>query len=145
MSGGTTDCGIVPRNNMVIVEPRDSFEHASGLVLPQAYDDDAHGGDGDMIRQRNQLCLAVVRGVGPGEWRQGDNDDGTPGPLWQDTPPVEVGEQVMYLRANAVPIKDSDPLLVMVPDAAIFMRVEGEARQVADGIVSAGEEGDRGD
>lgn len=135
MSDGVSDCGIIPASQYVILEPMDEFANAEGIVLPQAYDDATHGDAGDFIRERNQLCLSVVRGVGPGPWRWPTKGGVQVGPPWRDRPPVELGEQVMYLRANAVPVDGTD--LVLVPDVAIFFAVAGKARQVADGIVSA--------
>ncbi len=124
----TTDGALTirPLLDQVVIRPLDSFEDASGLVLPQAYADDDHGDNNDMIRDRNQLCLGVVIAVGPG-WKY----PGGRVPL-----DVQVGERVMYNRADAKRVTGSDPPLVWVRHHAIFLRVDGSVRQVVGGLVS---------
>lgn len=145
---------LSPILDYVIIEPRDAFEHESGLVLPEAYDDDAYSNDGDLIRARNQLCLGIVRAVGPGpkhrEPKPGirrRDATGEPTKQWEREPeperpsqrrPMDVspGDQVLYHRASALKLDDSDPVLVVVHEPAIYLAVEGSVRQVVGGIVS---------
>lgn len=116
-----------PIHDFHLLRPMDAFEDASGLVLPQGYNDDVHGSDGDHIRTRNQLCLGVVVAVGPGLWKDGRR-------VQTD---LEVGEKVMYNRADAKLVKGSDPMLVLVREPAIFLAVVGDVRQVVGGLVTA--------
>ncbi len=122
---------IRPILDQALLRPMDAFEPDSDLILPQGYDDDAHG-SGDMIRERNQLCLAVVIAVGPG-WKY-PGERGRPGgrrPL-----DVDVGDKVLYMRADAKKVEDTDQLLVLVRNHQIHIVVEQPARQVFGGIVS---------
>lgn len=129
-----TDC-INPILDQVLIRPMDSFRSDGGLHLPEAYDDDSHGSNRDMIRDRNQLCLGVVIRAGPG-WKY----NGKRVPL-----DVEEGDQVMYNRADAklTDASGSDEGLVMIRHHAIFMKVEGKVNQVVGGLVSQ-EESDGG-
>jgi len=145
---------ISPILDYVVIEPRDAFADASGIVLPEAYDDDAHGSDGDMIRKHNQLCLGIVRAVGPGSKTEaakpGIRRMGPDGPTehWErepeppepkvsrELPDVEVGEQVVYHRASAIRIDGTDPLLVIVHEEAVFLAIEGDVHQVVGGVVA---------
>ncbi len=118
---------VRPVLDQVLVRPMDNFADASGLILPEAYDDDAHGSDRDFIREGNQLCLGVVIAVGEG-WKYPKTGRA---PL-----DVEVGEKVMYNRADAKLVQGTAPALVLVRHHAIFLRVEGSVRQVVGGLVS---------
>ena len=118
-----------PALDQVLVRPMDAFEDASGLVLPQGYNDDCHGSDKDFIRDKNQLCLGIVIAVGPG-WKYATGD--------RHPPDVSVGEQIMYNRADAKLVRGTDPQLVLVRNHAIFLKVEGSVRQVVGGLVTKG-------
>lgn len=124
-----------PVNDSVVLRPKDAFSTASGLELPQGYADDAHGSDRDMIRERNQLCLAEVVDVGPGYKYAGKRK---PKGVAFVRPPLDVtpGDQVLYNRADAKRLKGTDELLVVIKHHAIFAIVEGSVRQVVGGIVS---------
>jgi co-chaperonin GroES (HSP10) len=116
-----------PLNDWVVVEPRDSleFDETGKIVLPDGYADDVHGGDGDFIRERNQLCLATVRAVGPGY------------PLSAKVRhPMHVleGDSVLYNRADG---RLNDDGSVLVRHHAIFAVVDGPVRPVFGGIESA--------
>jgi co-chaperonin GroES (HSP10) len=118
--------GFKPIAQWILIEPRDAFESGGTIALPQSYDDDAHGSDGDFIRERNKLCLGIVRGVGCGRTEEGD----------RRIPDVEVGELVMYDRASAKKIEGTSPLLVMCWEDGVFFAVEG-AKAVFGGLVTA--------
>ncbi len=142
--------GLHPVRDYVLIEPKDAFEDASGLILPEAYSDDAHSSDGDYVRERNRLCLGVVQAVGPGR-KDTDEIAGVreeKGQGWVRKPipsracqasllDVSVDDQVLYDRASAARIDGTDPMLVMVRERAILVAVEGDARQVVGGIVTA--------
>lgn len=125
-----------PINEWVVIEPRDAFEHGDpsgegGIILPQAYDDDAHGSHGDFIRERNSLCYGVVRAVGPGRqrWRGADF-------IGREIPDVEVGDRVMYCRASATLVEGSSPMLVIVREKGVMLKVESPAKAVLGGLIS---------
>lgn len=121
--------GHKPIKEWVVIEPTDAFRSDGVIELPEAYDDDAHGSNQDMIRQKNTLCLGIVRAVGPGKKLK----NGTRRP-----PEVEVGERVMYCRASATLLDGTDPVLVTVREDGVFFAVAGDVRPVFGGIVSAG-------
>ena len=130
MTDGRT---LSPLHDMVVIEPRDAWLDAGAVHLPPNYQDDAHSSDGDYIRERNKLCLGVVRAVGPGRWRYSKDV-----PPWRKPPPVEPGEQVMYDRASALRVDNREhmPTLIMVHEEAVLLSVAGDVRQVIGGLIS---------
>lgn len=137
--------GYQPIKEWIVIEPRDAFASEGELVLPQAYDDEAHGSNRDMIRERNRNCFGIVRAVGPGyrpdspklhKWADDEDyeqDDDEQHAIDHD---VRVGMQVMYDRASATKIEGTDPMLVIVRAHGILCVVEGHARPVVGGLVS---------
>ncbi len=128
--------GIRPILDWCVVEPRDAFRGEGVIALPDAYSDDTHRSDGDMIREGNKLCFGVVRAVGPG-WKlnPSEDDDGTePHRIEVD---LAAGMQVLYDRGSAVAIAGTKPQLVSVPALGILIVVEGDAEPVFGGLVSA--------
>jgi co-chaperonin GroES (HSP10) len=123
--------GHRPIKEWVVIEPTDAFASDGLIDLPEAYDDDAHGSGGDMIREKNRLCLGIVRAVGPGA--KIEDEDGN---RWRRQPDVEVGERVMYCRASATLLEGTDPMLVTVREEGIFLSIAGDVRAVYGGIVS---------
>jgi co-chaperonin GroES (HSP10) len=120
--------GFVPLHDRIVIEPTDAFRSGGVLELPQAYDDDVSGSNGDLIRERNKLCLGIVRAIGSGE----RDEDGE-----IVRPDVEVGERVMYDRASAVEIVGTDPKLVVVREAGIAFAVGDDVEPVLGGLVTA--------
>lgn len=121
--------GIRPLHDWVVIEPRDAFRSQSDLLaLPQAYDDDAHTSDGDLIREGNKLCCGIVRAVGPG-WV---NEECVR--LEHD---VEVGQRVMYDRASAERIDGTKPTLVRLRAYGVYLVLEDDnIEPVVGGLVT---------
>lgn len=141
MSAATPDPaqGHRPVKEWVVIEPRDSFRSDGTIVLPDAYDDDAHGSDRDMIRERNTLCLGIVRAVGPGyrtdspKLHPAYNDGERPPYVDHD---IRVDMVVMYDRASAIKLDGTTPMLVTVRAHGVLLEVEGDVEPVLGGLVS---------
>lgn len=119
---------LTPVNDWVVLMPMDGSGSEGGIALPEGYADDAHGNDGDHVRERNQLCQAAVVAVGPGFKYSGSLRV----PL-----DVVVGDRVMYNRADGRLLRREEPMIVAVRHHCIYMVVEGGARQVLGGLVTA--------
>lgn len=129
--------GWTALHDMVVIEPRDAFATAGEIVLPEAYDDDAHGSDRDMIREYNKACLGIVRAVGPGMKNVRTEEDADDDEITERRKPdIEVGAQVLYDRASATRLDGTDPMLVIVPEGGIFMEVVGDVAPVVGGLVT---------
>ncbi len=123
---------LIPVLDQVLIRSLDVFKSET-LHLPEAYEDDCHGSNKDMIRDRNQLCLGIVIRAGPG-WKY-DGKGHTP-------LDVKTGDHVMYNRADAKIVEGTDAAtegctpLVMTRNHAIFAVVKGPARQIVGGLVT---------